>query len=149
MIVKGIVSGEELMRIQAVLSMHGLTEGKPGEFCTWTEEYGGGNTTWVELDVNDSVFRYLTHSGFFATADKPRPVKEIHCPHCGNSDLDLIHSQIERTCFLFHELKRDADGVIYAVDDVSDVKDCTDILSSQLSCRKCMRPFPNPGIATR
>lgn len=146
MIVKGIVSKEELERIRAVLSAHGLTEGTPDEFRTWTEETEAGTAIWVEVDVHEDLGSYLSRSGFYDTGKEPEPVHEVRCPHCGNDSLDLIQLQIERPCFLFHTLERDSDGSIYAVDDVFDYEDCTDSLSSHLSCRQCIRPFDNPGI---
>ena len=146
MILRGIVSVEDLECIRAVLPEHGLSEGTPSEFRTWTQESEGGTSIWVEVDVNESVLWHLLRSGFFATGKEPGPVHGIRCPHCGNGDLDAIKFVTERPQFTAYPLIRDANGEIHAEDVVEDSEDSAPSVRSWLECRKCQHRFDNPGI---
>ncbi len=149
MIVKGIVSKAELERIRAVLSEHGLTEGAPDGFRTWTEESEAGAAIWVEVDVNEELGVYLSRSGFFDTGEESPPVHEIKCPRCGNNDLEELVLRVEKPCYLSYRLVRDESGAIWGDDGLQDVEDGNETYSNFLYCYNCTHTFDNPGISLK
>ena len=141
MIVRGIVSKKELERIKDAFVHHGSTLGHPGSYQTWLD----GKAVWVEVDVNEDVFDYLSRTGYFDPVD-PQPVTQVKCPNCGNSDINKVQLCIELPSYLYRNLGTDAGGEIYADDELADVVDGLDSTGSSLYCLNCSEHFNNPGI---
>ena len=64
MIVKGVVSEEELHWLRRVLGERG-PQGATPDLKTWSEESEDGPIHWIEADVHDDILDYLKRTGFF------------------------------------------------------------------------------------
>ncbi len=73
-------------------------------------------------------------------------VQEIHCPHCGNSDLHCIQLCIVLPSSIFRNLYRDEQGKIWAEERIDKVEDRIDPVSQSLHCSNCGTDIPNPGV---
>lgn len=149
MMVRGIVSQQELEQIRSALPHHGLVEDRAGEFRTWMEDSQGECLIWVEVDVQEELGEYLARSGFFDENQESKPVKQIRCPQCGNTNPDQIRLRVKTVCFLQLGLKRDDNGSLIAEEDRPHLADLPRIDGTDLICTRCKKAFRNPGIAVK